>query len=401
MTTGTPPLDAPPLMLPDAKDSGAGVAKEPAVAYRSCVSRKYRGWTIGLSVFIALVGLGFGIISVIWGNFGWFDYSRIYASGSTDISWGVASHSTAGAFIIALTPISIAAAVIAGKRKPSKPWLWITMLILTVIAPPLILGLQGGYMSQSRAACNEFSRYATVGECDGYRSYSWLWPVMDAGTFLLCGVYYTIFFYKNKPDLSAPVTVGMPAQQPLLGPGQGYAAQGYPYGVSAPYGVAQAFPSYVVAAPQPQPYPGYAVIPAPQPYPGYAASYAAALVPQSASTALLAATPASAAPVPPSPAPVTPVPGTPAPTYYAATSALPATMPALPEAAPAPATPAPTYYAASPVLQATTPAPPAQAPAKISYGFIVENGVRRDVTFVDPPEPNPAPTGEPFPYTKK
>ncbi|KAL1406768.1 hypothetical protein Q8F55_006173 [Vanrija albida] len=316
-TTVTEDFDLMPLTKDFEDTNGFDAPKGPISGYQSRGSRAYRLLMIGMSVVFVLATLSMGIVAIIFAIITnpsaapyIYDSAEYWRKLTVRAAWkySTASKAIAGAYMISvLVPIGITAAVFAGRRKPSKPWMWITTLVLTVLLPALVLGLHGAFISKMECWNNgsDYSGWGSYCRAKVIRN-TWFWPALNSALIVVAGVYFTVFFFRNKPDLSKPIKRRQP--QLLIAPDQ---AQVQPYGAHAAYGAPQGFPSY-----------GYAAATAPQPDPSYAASYAAAQAPQEDSLAL-------------------------------------------PTSAPGPTTaPPPSYYAASPMLEATAPASPTHAPAK-------------------------------------
>ncbi|WOO84315.1 uncharacterized protein LOC62_06G007834 [Vanrija pseudolonga] len=218
----------------------------PAQRPRSVLSAGYRGVTIALGVICSLAALGYGLLLIaiqIMALTSYIPYQLRKASYSPTVI-GIAWRFVVGILLVTVVaPIAIAAAVVAGRRAPSKPWAWVLTLIATILFIIINLGLRIGIWVILRCGS---------GYCNGIIvERLWAAPAGLAAGWLVFGIYFTIFFKKNRAEQStAPVPV---QQQPLMG-------QQYTYGA---YGAPQPHPQAYPAA-----YPGYT----PQPYP-YATPY--------------------------------------------------------------------------------------------------------------------------------
>ncbi|KAL1406769.1 hypothetical protein Q8F55_006174 [Vanrija albida] len=192
---------------------------------RSALSSAYRGVTVALGVIAALASVGYGLYLIIV-QIKLLVEVGVYPTARTIL--GVTWPFLVAVLLIAImAPMGVTAAVFAAKRKPSRPWMWVTSLVSTILAIVLNLAIRGGYWSLTTCARFNTCRSTIITRV-------WAPAAGLAAATLVFGVYFTVFFKKNIPDPSTAALAQQNAlqQQPLM-------AQPYAYGAYGAYAAPQ------------------------------------------------------------------------------------------------------------------------------------------------------------------
>ncbi|WOO84316.1 uncharacterized protein LOC62_06G007835 [Vanrija pseudolonga] len=229
-----------PTLTPD-----PGYYPVPAPQYRSVLSPVFRGITIAAGVICAGLALGWGLFGVITEIMWDVVYGGDMYKSASNILSIVSSYIISLVIILVIAPIAITAAVFAGRRKPSKRWMWKATLTFTILIPIIIFFFRGLTWG---LACRAYGCPGNmVGRSMGIAAgQSIVW--------ILFGAFFTVFFKKNLPDTSAPIGAPMP-QQPLMAAQYAYGVQPQAYPVAYPGYAPQPYPATAVATPQAYPYP--------------------------------------------------------------------------------------------------------------------------------------------------